>query len=339
MINSILIHPADSGGCYHYRLGMPARALIFGKKAEQVAEAPFYLPDDDFEGQDGTKYKGLLTLKPDLIMIQRQFSDGQPEFVEKYLKAGFTVGHDLDDYLWKVPASNPFINAFGPKGRKNLARVLRAVNFCTVSTEPLRDAIQNELGIESRVVPNFVSVQHFRQPRRRDYSRKLKVGWAGSPTHTGDLAPLFSVIRQTQDIFEWHFLGWHPEGLGDSVIFHPPAKVQDYMNALYGMDLDVAIAPLEDNLFNECKSHLKLLEFSALGMPVICSDVYPYKESPTPLVKPSNTQWKTWREILDSYDEDEELRLRDAWAHYSWAYRYVLENSYNIDIIERGWTP
>jgi glycosyltransferase involved in cell wall biosynthesis len=337
MLKTLLIHPADSGGCYYYRLAMPARALVFGKRAEAIAEAPFYLPLDDFKGKDETPFKGLKNLDPTIIMVQRQFSDGQFEEIQKYRELGFKVVHDLDDYLWKVPAGNPFINAFSPKNRKNLSRVVTGVDGLTVSTEPLAEGMRKMFGQLPKVVPNFISNSHFKNPRERPLTRKLRVGWAGSPTHTADLAPLFSVIRDTQDIYDWNFLGWHPQGIGEHITFHPAVKVEDYMTALAEMDLDVAIAPLEDNFFNECKSHLKLLEFSALGMPVICSDVYPYQESPGKLVKPRAKQWKDWAAVLADYASDEELRMKDAWLHYVWATHFTLENPKNIDVIEAGW--
>lgn len=44
-------------------------------------------------------------------------------------------------------------------------------------------------------------------------------------------------------------------------------------------DWDFAIAPLEDKVFDNCKSDLKFLEYSMLGLPGIYSNVIPYKES------------------------------------------------------------
>jgi len=36
------------------------------------------------------------------------------------------------------------------------------------------------------------------------------------------------------------------------------------------------LAPLEQNLFNDCKSNLRLLEYGACGFPVICTDTKAY---------------------------------------------------------------
>ena len=42
-------------------------------------------------------------------------------------------------------------------------------------------------------------------------------------------------------------------------------------------EIDVLLAPLNDNEFNRCKSELKLVEASVKGKPAIVSDVFPYK--------------------------------------------------------------
>lgn len=39
---------------------------------------------------------------------------------------------------------------------------------------------------------------------------------------------------------------------------------------------DLSLAPLKENVFNNCKSNLKMLEAGAYSLPIICSDVVPY---------------------------------------------------------------
>ena len=43
------------------------------------------------------------------------------------------------------------------------------------------------------------------------------------------------------------------------------------------MNFDIGLAPLVDNAFNISKSFLKPLEMNALGIPVLASDVGPYR--------------------------------------------------------------
>jgi len=51
---------------------------------------------------------------------------------------------------------------------------------------------------------------------------------------------------------------------------------------------EVAIAPLVDNVFNSCKSNLKILEAGAKHMPIIVSNTGPYKDDHCPFVMRAN---------------------------------------------------
>ena len=59
------------------------------------------------------------------------------------------------------------------------------------------------------------------------------------------------------------------------------------------LNLDLALAPLEINAFNEAKSNLRLLEYGALGWPVICTDITPYQTDNPPVLRLPNVpeQW------------------------------------------------
>ena len=69
---------------------------------------------------------------------------------------------------------------------------------------------------------------------------------------------------------------------------HPFVSIDVYPQTLANLDLDIAIAPLEDNHFNACKSNLRLLEYGAMGWPVVCSDVYPFRTDAPPVSRVPN---------------------------------------------------
>jgi glycosyltransferase involved in cell wall biosynthesis len=85
---------------------------------------------------------------------------------------------------------------------------------------------------------------------------------------------------------------------------------------------DGAVAPLEDTPFNRCKSDLKFLEYSAMGLPGVYSDIGVYTscvDGLNALLVENTTQ--AWSEALRSLCADPGLRnhLRSN------AYRYVVE--------------
>ena len=71
---------------------------------------------------------------------------------------------------------------------------------------------------------------------------------------------------------------------------------KEFATYFQSQDVDIFIAPLEDNLFNRCKSSVKFLEYSCLGVPGIYSNIDPYsiviKNNFNGLLAYTNDEWK-----------------------------------------------
>ena len=79
--------------------------------------------------------------------------------------------------------------------------------------------------------------------------------------------------------------------------------VPRYPARLAAMELDIAVAPLTDHPFNRAKSSLKLLEYGALALPVVASDLEPYREAPVSRVGDNPDAWiEALRAIARSSD-------------------------------------
>jgi hypothetical protein len=102
------------------------------------------------------------------------------------------------------------------------------------------------------------------------------------------------VIKDLADRVDWIFFGMCPERLRPYVHeFYTGVPTLDYPQRLMTQDWDLAIAPLESNPFNDCKSNLKLLEYGWCGVPVVCSDVTAYQGNlPCTRVKNRHIDWR-----------------------------------------------
>ncbi len=107
-----------------------------------------------------------------------------------------------------------------------------------------------------------------------------------------------------------HFIGpdWSPMIRHDS-LWTPWA--QDVWEAFQAVDFDIALAPLADIPFNRAKSHIKVLEAAALGIPVVATDMEPYRDFVRDgetgfLIPPS--QPDLWQERLHELVNDEAMR-------------------------------
>src|SRR5690606_25014450 len=145
-----------------------------------------------------------------------------------------------------------------------------------------------------RIVQNRLPVEWWSNLHsERRVGRKPRVGWAGGSSHTGDLELIFDVVRELANEVEWVFFGMCPDLLRPYVhAFHPGISIERYSERLARLKLGLALAPLEMNLFNECKSNLRILEYGACGYPVICTDIDPYRcGMPVTLVKNRTEDW------------------------------------------------
>ena len=64
----------------------------------------------------------------------------------------------------------------------------------------------------------------------------------------------------------------------NKIFVQPPSDIFNYPRELLIRKLDLLIAPLIDSEFNRCKSNIKWLEFSALGIPMIGQNISTYNK-------------------------------------------------------------
>jgi glycosyltransferase involved in cell wall biosynthesis len=106
--------------------------------------------------------------------------------------------------------------------------------------------------------------------------------------------------------------------------YHDLVPFDEYPAYLASLNLDIAVAPLTMTPFNQGKSNLRLLEYGALGIPVVCTDIDPYRNSPACRVENAAGAWiAALRErIYDAEGREQEgIAMRD-WVHRT----YLLED-------------
>jgi len=105
-----------------------------------------------------------------------------------------------------------------------------------------------------------------------------------------------------------------------------------YPSKLRECAFDIGIAPLIETGFNQAKSDLKIKEMAALGIPVVASNIIPYKDS----IKHGYTGFlantgKEWYDMIELLIKDEVLRKRLGMNNYQW----YKENTIDKHILER----
>ena len=155
----------------------------------------------------------------------------------------------------------------------------------------------------------------------------MRIGWIGAGQHQGDLELIAPIVAEFAAEVDWILLDM---GMGSNVEAIKPhlkelhyfESIAHYPAKMATLKLDIAIAPLQDNPFNRCKSNLRLLEYGAMGWPVVCSDVFPYRTDDAPVLRCSSPE--EWRAALRRLIDDAALRAElgqqlRQWVHEKYA--------------------
>ncbi len=286
-----------SGGSGEYRVIHPLDALSFAG----LAQCEYYRFGDD-KTRD-ISLSEFARLAPDTIIFHAAVNDiqlGLLKNISTYMDEVFCI-YTIDDLLTNVPEQSAAYKDTQRYFSDAKARLRKGLSYCdrlVVSTQPLADLCTDMID-DIRVVPNRLKSDPWASlTSLRNQSDKPRVGWAGAQQHQGDLAVITEVVKQTANEVDWIFMGMCPDELRPFIKeFHDFVAIERYPQKLASLNLDLAVAPLEFHPFNESKSNLRLLEYGALGWPVICTDIYPYQTDNAPVTL-INNQTESWVEAI-----------------------------------------
>ncbi|MBC3209529.1 glycosyltransferase [Pseudomonas sp. SWRI111] len=325
---NVLAVPINASAIGHYRMSQPLIELEAANRAEGCIR--YGLPSIiEIERQ-----------APDVIVLQGRYSQGAIDEIpplKKFCHARRIF--ELDDYVIDVPHRNAHIRNM-PNKQEMERMVRQAVSLCdrvVVSTQPLANAL-SDMHHDIRVVPNMLAQNLWTGLRsQRRTSKKPRVGWGGGTSHHGDLAVIADVVRELANEVDWVFFGMCPDDLRPYMHeFHGVIALDVYPAKLASLNLDLALAPLEFHIFNDCKSNLRLLEYGACGYPVICTDTEAYQGYlPCTRVKTNSTD--EWLQAIRMHlaDPDASYRMGDELREVVMR-DYVLRGD-NLRYWENGW--
>jgi processive 1,2-diacylglycerol beta-glucosyltransferase len=246
--------------------------------------------------------------------------------VDRARADGLRLIYSIDDNLPALDVDGPI--RVSTESLMAVRYLAREADGIIVSTEFLRARL-SRLNSRIVVVPNALDERLIARQSSNGNKRSARpgprvIGYMGTHTHDADimmvLAALRGVLRRHRTDVEMQFVG----GLSDSAVIGAfaglPATIlashnhEEYPDFVHWMGehlrWDVAIASLEDTDFTRCKSDIKFLDYSALGVAGIYSDVPAYRQSIRHLETgylAENTS-DAWQEGLELLLSDDPLR-------------------------------
>lgn len=248
---------------------------------------------------------------------------------------------DVDDDVWNFDSRTDTSRFWTDERLLRLQNNIACAHLVTTPNERLAE-ILSELNPNVAVLRNYVPDWLTREPRRMQESRKFTIGYQGARQHSVDL--------QTIGHDLWRVLGWsrtrlriygelNPLGLPPGKVVRVPwnADVPTYYRSL---QMTVGIGPLVDIPFNYAKSNIRAVEYAALGIPAILTDVPEYRrvviEGVTGMLVPMNSP-SGWYEHLEwAYRHPEEMRTMGKHARMASPQLTTEFNSYRWEDAYRG---
>ena len=214
----------------------------------------------------------------------------------------------VDDLMFKdtIPAWNP--HQITHSQEETFRWMLRQSAAVVFTTEALRDATISREPIpleKCHVQPNLES---FNEVIGYPHGLPLRAIYAGGSSHAGDLELIANLNWRGETVVWSNCLPTARTAVvrGKTGALHlrpdkknwgwvapsPDYETYRVWRRNLGVQCGVGLAPLVDCPFNACKSNLKFLEYTAMGLVSVVSNVMPYSELPDDIcVKVVGDEW------------------------------------------------
>ncbi len=345
----ILACPANEGGCAYYRIIAPYKKLaeLYPNDVEvRWNSNPLGL--DEKTGAWIQDYKFEDMKWADIVVLGNLSNFGgnyTARIVGKAKEFGKFVHYDTDDLLTNLYKEH---RLFGVYAEKNLGEITKFIyahsDLVSVTQPKFAERVKPFCGNTLAIIRNSIdyNLPCWNMPKVPSSRKNIcRFGWAAGIHHDVDVhefagVPTMVNARLGKENCRWDFYGHPPPGPNgekdwqhDVWAGYKNKLLAGFKNAAnwtinyalppdrYGSliaNMDVAIAPLQWNEFNDSKSEIKLAEAGRYGIPLIASNVGCYDEWVVNgengfLIDPKKGK-KEWTRILTLVGKDRKLRER-----------------------------
>lgn len=187
--------------------------------------------------------------------------------------------YDIDDDVWN------FREGLHQYDYWQDAELLRNVQSCIACADivttpsPVLAEIMSALNPNVHVYGNYVP-QWLTEMWIGARASRFTIGYQGGDTHRYDIATIGpEVLQFLGDNLDTRMSVWGAatyDGLYPERVDLVPWE-KDIRRYYMSLRMSVGLAPLEDMVFNYAKSGLKAVEYAALGIPCLATDIAPYR--------------------------------------------------------------
>ena len=263
--------------------------------------------------------------KPDVVYYNRLISDNVLLLQSKY---HFRVVVDVDDYWHLNPAHIMHQHSKDNNFAAHQIKHIQLADVVTTTHARLAEQIypyNKNVIVLPNAIPNH---KYFEVDKTKSAKGHVRIFWQGSITHEGDIKMLTKCIKQldknkfmmvlagyTEQV-EWERIcNYYTNNQRMPGVILPGVPPNEYYK--YYQYADVCVVPLLSNKFNAYKSNLKILEAAHLGLPVIASNVHPYKDMDGVMYVNNNNDWYNLLQDRDAQIETAVILAAYCKQHYN----------------------
>lgn len=252
------------------------------------------------------------------------------EIRQKYGKPTFV---ETDDNYIDVPAWNEAFHSFKPTSAHRYAatETMSFADGMFVSTPHLKE-LYGRYNENVHVIENSLDFKGDRKFVGWDQvsvrkHKGIRIGWIGGRSHFNDLMLVAPALREIllkypevtlclvnsaiQPSCKALGIAYPFEGLSNVHYADRSVPINRYAQFAASFGFDIGIAPLVDCNFNRSKSNLRWLEYSAMKLPTVATDISHFSQSIRDgqdgfLIK--NNDLQEWQKRLEMLIEDQGLR-------------------------------
>jgi glycosyltransferase involved in cell wall biosynthesis len=243
-----------------------------------------------------------------LVICRTRYSPGLDRLIARARARGIPVVFDIDDFVFDPAHIRLVMETLdqdaSPEAAldvwfamaSRLGATLRLCDRAIVTNDFLADRIRDFVPeISVGIIPNYLSYEQQRVSSELYYAKRasrflsddrIHLGYfSGTPTHNRDfaiiapaLARLFDrdprlILRVVGFLDQCELLTRYP----DRIEIYP---LQDFLNLQRLIaEVEINVAPLQNNLFTNCKSELKYFEAAITGTITIASPTFTFRRA------------------------------------------------------------
>ncbi|WP_295607119.1 glycosyltransferase family 1 protein [uncultured Lamprocystis sp.] len=292
---------------------------------EALSEAGSAISASWFCNDDLCHLEEILERSDILVLCRSQYSVSFSFLVTRARARGKRLLYDIDDLVFDSRYVQLILNTlnrpteeteldfwFAYSGRNGA--LMRLCDGVIVTNSYLATCARQFCGLPTVILPNFLnraqlahSARILADKRASDFARdgRIHIGYfSGSPTHDNDFAIIEGALLDLMNsdprivlrVVGAVALGNRFAAFRDRIEVFPFQNILN-LQRLIG-EVEINVVPLQDNVFTNCKSELKVFEASAVGTISIASPTFALRHAiqdrETGFMAPAHL----WREIL-----------------------------------------